>query len=654
MRSRKQWILTFLVLCLVGFTAVGCKLTEGDTSLNSSSSDSSQTQNSLQSSESVDDGNSEDFSNENEDIIDDSNEDSTPEDSSSEVHTHQYTSKVTRPKCTKQGFTTYTCACGDSYVDDYTDAVGHWFSKYVSDDNATCEKDSTKTAKCGRGCGATDTQIEEGTKLGHLFRGYTSNRDATCTHDGTQTATCKRLGCSATDTKIHLGSKLSHVFTNYTPNGDATCTQDGTETATCDGDGCQVTDTRTDVDSKTEHSYSHTVTVTKPTCTTQGFTTYGCVCGASYVGDYTDIIPHVYENEVVAPMYWRSNATCTQQASYYYSCDCGAKGSEWFSYGPLTEHLFAEDVWNYSATHHFHPSLCGCDLWGDEAEHVDVDGFCSVCDMPTRSTIGVLYEVSADGTYAEVVGYKGSSSSVIISELYKSLPVTGIAENAFKEKNIGTVVIPEGVTHIGASAFYECRVLKHIEIPKSLKSISTQAFYRCTALEDIYIADIEAWYQISGLMWLTGICKDWKLYLNNQLLTELVISEDVEIIKDIYFKSCTSLTSVVIGGNVKGIDEEAFAECINLTSVVIGDGVTYINSSAFAYCNGLTSVVIGDGVTNIGNHLFAYCMNLTSIEFAGTVAQWDAITKGVYWNSNLSVTEIVCSDGTAQITKTTE
>ena len=43
-------------------------------------------------------------------------------------HVHSYESVVTAPTCTEQGYTTYTCECGDSYVDDYTDALGHSYA----------------------------------------------------------------------------------------------------------------------------------------------------------------------------------------------------------------------------------------------------------------------------------------------------------------------------------------------------------------------------------------------------------------------------------------------------------------------------------------------------------------------------------------------
>ena len=70
--------------------------------------------------------------------------------------------------------------------------------EYVSDNNATCEQDGTKTAKCVRygtgGCTATDTVTDTDSKLGHLFEDYASDNNATCEQDGTKTAKCVRYG----------------------------------------------------------------------------------------------------------------------------------------------------------------------------------------------------------------------------------------------------------------------------------------------------------------------------------------------------------------------------------------------------------------------------------------------------------------------------
>ena len=99
----------------------------------------------------------------------------------------------------------------------------HSFTSYVNDDNATCDADGTKTAKCDHdGCTATDVIVLTGTKLDHSFTNYKSDGNATCTADGTKTAKCDR--CDETDTvkEAAHGHKLTKVS-----GKEATCTEDG-------------------------------------------------------------------------------------------------------------------------------------------------------------------------------------------------------------------------------------------------------------------------------------------------------------------------------------------------------------------------------------------------------------------------------------------
>ena len=60
-------------------------------------------------------------------------------------HKHDYETVVTEPTCTEQGYTTYTCECGDSYVGDYVNALGHMPTKPVQQwpANATCTENGS-------------------------------------------------------------------------------------------------------------------------------------------------------------------------------------------------------------------------------------------------------------------------------------------------------------------------------------------------------------------------------------------------------------------------------------------------------------------------------------------------------------------------------
>ena len=87
-------------------------------------------------------------------------------------HTHSYKAVVTAPTCTAKGYTTHTCACGDSYVDAYTDALGHaWDSGKVTK-QPTATEDGVKTYTCTR-CGETKTETIPATGVVDVTKMFT-------------------------------------------------------------------------------------------------------------------------------------------------------------------------------------------------------------------------------------------------------------------------------------------------------------------------------------------------------------------------------------------------------------------------------------------------------------------------------------------------
>lgn len=225
--------------------------------------------------------------------------------------------------------------------------------------------------------------------------------------------------------------------------------------------------------------------------------------------------------------------------------------------------------------------------------------------------------------------------------------VIGIGEGAFSYcTSITSVTIPESVGSIGAEAFSGCSSLVSITLSDGLTSIGDGAFSDYSSLEGVYITDLTGWFGISfGNYYASPLVYAKKLYLNGELVTDLVIPAGVVSIKNRALSYCSSLTSVTIPESVTSIGFAAFAACTGLTSVTIPKNVTRLDNYAFSACSSLTSVTIPESVTSIGDTAFYECTSLTSITYQGTQAQWNAVNKGSDWDFLTGSYTIHCTDG---------
>ena len=229
--------------------------------------------------------------------------------------------------------------------------------------------------------------------------------------------------------------------------------------------------------------------------------------------------------------------------------------------------------------------------------------------------------------------------------------VTYLGDYAFYDcKSFTSITIPDSVTSIGYQTFAYCKSLTSVTIGNGVISIGSSAFYGCESLTGVYITDMSSWCRISFSSSDTNpLYYAGNLYLDGELVTNLVIPEDITSIGFCTFYKCKSLQNVIIHNNVTDIDNSAFYYCTGLTSVTIGNGVTSINYYAFSKCsnlkeihfnatamndlseynnvfsyagqNGGAKVIIGKNVTKIPAYLFCPYSNfsdspkIVSVEF---------------------------------------
>ena len=208
--------------------------------------------------------------------------------------------------------------------------------------------------------------------------------------------------------------------------------------------------------------------------------------------------------------------------------------------------------------------------------------------------------------------------------------VTNIGESAFRGcTGLTGIVLPGSLTGIGEYAFSNCESLTAIEIPEGVTTLGNSAFFGCDNLKEIR-------YNARAAADLTGLSGAFRSAGASVGGVKVIFGESVEKIPGNIFSNCESLTSVTIGSNVTSIGDNAFLGCKGLVEinynaraaecaedsfdsgdglkVTFGDSVERIPDYIFQDCPGLTSVTIGSSATTIGHYAFNRCTGLTSIK----------------------------------------
>lgn len=249
------------------------------------------------------------------------------------------------------------------------------------------------------------------------------------------------------------------------------------------------------------------------------------------------------------------------------------------------------------------------------------------------------------------IGYKAFYKQKTLKAITIPEGMHSISESAFEEcTSLTEIYLPDGICNIGEAAFYNCTSLKTIKLPVGLTIINSETF-KGTAITSIVLPH--------GLEII-------KLYAFERCekLNQISVPETVTYIDSSAFKyaninrvDITSLSAWcqmevcgILYGNYS--TNKKYSLYLNgelITNLIIPKGITKIGDSVFQGVQSITEITIPSSVTYIDFSAFQGCINLTKINFDGTKSEWNQIEKktGSFsgWDNDTGEYIIYCTDG---------
>ena len=254
-----------------------------------------------------------------------------------------------------------------------------------------------------------------------------------------------------------------------------------------------------------------------------------------------------------------------------------------------------------------------------------------------------------------------------------------VAAQAFHScTSLMSVTLPSTLTVIGDNAYRDCfrlvEVINHsaLQTTPGKEEKGCVAYYALTVHgEESKLALWEDFYFLrqDGTNYLIAYVGDkttltlpdydlgesyavhqWAFAYQKQL-NELILPDTITGVGAYAFFDCTSLIRVVLPSGLDAIADYMFYGCPSLVELTLPKKPDVIGAFAFGECRSLTEIVLPQTVRSMGRYAFYNCRSLQSMTFRGTVDAWNKAEKGAYWSFCLAATQIVCRDGTSDVSK---
>ena len=574
-------------------------------------------------------------------------------------HTHSYTRAVVEPTCTEQGYTTYTCACGDFYNESYTDALGHNYEDGIC---TRCKDADPYSGTCGENLTwvfdeETGTLTISGTGTMTNYTPdyapwYSFNKEIlyvvfpegiTTIGDGALEGCENISNIVIPDGVTYIGRCAFWCCKNLESITipESVTTIEGGAFFSCENlESITLPSGITAIDNTLFYSCTSLSSITIP----EGVTSIGNESFSQCTNLVSVVIP-----DSVTFIDEGAFVNCSKLTSLSIPQKVTSIGAEAFAgCSSITAIIIPK-----SAGQLGHGAFMSCTSLSNITFEGDAPEFLLLTSQGEYDEDSkAFYDVTATAyypannpTWTEDVmldyggnitwlGYDGESTysgfcgenlAWEYNEESGKLSVSGTGEmyNADKldwtvfSDEIQTVEIGSGATSIGAYAFSAFTKLTDVEIPSTVMAISYNAFENCRSLTAIDLPD-----QLDSI--------GENAFQSCARLKTIAVPESVMEISYAAFRDCTSLTEIDFPSDLEMICSNAFRDCSSLAQMRFTGNAPEIQSNAFynvladAYYPSANATWTEDKLLNYGG-------NLTWIAEGGVVVPDNSCGENITW-----------------------
>ena len=168
-------------------------------------------------------------------------------------------------------------------------------------------------------------------------------------------------------------------------------------------------------------------------------------------------------------------------------------------------------------------------------------------------------------------------------------------------EELTTIVIPEHITELKESVFYNCSNIENFITNGQVNGIHDSSLIGTK------------WYnnQSDGVIYFDKVLYDYKGEM--PVTTQIVVKDGIETIAKESFKNEEVLEAITLPNTLKTMEQSAFMSCSGLKMIEFPESLQHIASLAFCGCTSLEGINIPSSIEIIEESAFAECSNLQNI-----------------------------------------